>query len=179
MQDSPGRNVSCWPQGELADRNRGRVVVEHAEIRARDRDWARNQGLAGHARVRVCGVAPRWHVVSAPLRRAGVRVRECKPSQSNGSSTIPSSIAMTAPWPRNGSIGWAASPSMETRPIVHCCNGSRSRKPHLNSASVGSTRSAARRVDESRSRARIIQKSRPGLPTLRLPSAAGGRCRRH
>jgi hypothetical protein len=30
--------------------------------------------------------------------------------------SIPSSIAMTAPWPRKGDVGCAASPSVETRP---------------------------------------------------------------
>jgi hypothetical protein len=36
---------------------------------------------------------------------------------------------------KKGEVGCAASPSVETRPIVHCSKGSLSRNPHLNRVS--------------------------------------------
>src|SRR6516164_5156888 len=60
-------------------------------------------------------------------------------------STMASSMAMHAPWPKNGVIGWAASPRIVTRSLQYCCSGSRSRRPHFEQ------RPRKNRADELRS----------------------------
>ena len=58
-------------------------------------------------------------------RRTSVTAADPRRSRNTASAT-PSSIAWLAPWPRCGSIGWAASPSRARRPLVQEANGWRS-----------------------------------------------------
>ncbi len=51
-------------------------------------------------------------------------------------SAAPSSIACAAPWPRNGSIGWQASPSSVMRPNDQRGSGMRSSSAHLKVSSA-------------------------------------------
>jgi hypothetical protein len=91
---------------------------------SRPRSTAVHRGLKGSCRGHSFLPRPELNVRATNLARGLVT-----PASNARPSTSASSMAMQAPCPRNGVIGWAASPSIATRPSTHVASGSRSRNP--------------------------------------------------